>query len=214
VELKQVERIYTAYAGIYDRIFGRMLQEQRGAAIRGLQPRPGERILEVGVGTGLTLEHYPASCEVTGIDLSSGMLEKARARVGELGLDHVRLALMDAGNMTFDDDSFDTVVAAYVVTAVPDHQQLMSEMVRVCRSGGRIIMLNHFSNGNPILGAIERKISPLCEHIGFRTDLTVQHVLDGFPLEVDRHRRVKPFGIWHLVECWNRKEAIATSGSA
>lgn len=211
MELKKVERVYSAYAGFYDRFFGRMFQEQRESAIRGLKPRSGERILEVGVGTGLTLPLYPKACEVMGIDLSPGMLEKARERVREHRLEHVRLARMDAGNMSMRDNSFDTVVAAFVVTAVPDYHRLMSEIVRVCCPGGRILMLNHFANGHKLLGAIERRISPLCEHIGFRTDLSVEHVLDGFPLAVDRHRRVKPFGMWHLVECVNQKDGIVAA---
>ncbi|MFM7840292.1 MAG: class I SAM-dependent methyltransferase, partial [Nitrospira sp.] len=141
--------------------------------MRNLDVKPGERVLEVGVGTGLSLPLYPSHCRVTGIDLSGGMLDKARERTAVQGLGHVELHQMDAGNMKFTDDSFDTVVAAYVVTAVPDYRSVVAEMIRVCRAGGRIILLNHFSNGNKLIAAVEKVISPLCKHIGFRTDLAL-----------------------------------------
>lgn len=201
----KVERVYSSYAGIYDQIFGRIFEESRESAVSRLQAQPGERILEVGVGTGLLLPLYPRDCLVTGIDLSPAMLEKALARVRAHGLTHVDLMCMDAGEMQFKDDSFDTVMAAYVVTAVPDYRKVVSEMIRVCRPDGRIILLNHFTNGNRLIATIERAISPLCQHLGFRTDLSVEHVLDGTPLLVEQRERMKPLGMWHLVLCVNRK---------
>ena len=159
----------------------------------------------MGVGTGLSLPLYPSHCRVTGIDLSDGMLEKARERAAAHRLLHVDLRRMDAGKMEFGDDSFDTVVAAYVVTAVPDYRLVMAEMIRVCRSGGRIILLNHFSNGNKLIAAVEKAISPLCKHIGFRTDLSLHHVLEGTSLQVAKKEMVNPLRFWHLVECINQK---------
>ena len=153
------------------------------------------------------LEYYPKNCEIIGIDLSSGMLAKARQRQSHYHLDHVRLMLMDAGKMDFADDSFDTVMAAYVVTAVPDYRKVVNEMIRVCKPGGRIIMLNHFSNGNKLIAAVEKVISPLCKHIGFRTDLSLNTVLEGTNLHVARKEKVNPMKFWHLVECVNQKGA-------
>lgn len=212
MDLKKVERVYSNYAGFYDHIFGRIFHESRESAVRRLTPRPEERILEVGVGTGLALPLYPAHCSVVAIDLSAGMLEKAHRRIREHNLTHVRLLRMDAGEMEFPDDSFDTVMAAYVVTAVPDYRKVMTEMIRVCRPGGRIIMLNHFSNGNKLIAAVEKVISPLCKHIGFRTDLSLNTVLEGTSLFVARKEKVNPLRFWHLVECVNRKNGpIATA---
>jgi phosphatidylethanolamine/phosphatidyl-N-methylethanolamine N-methyltransferase len=207
MDLKKVERVYSNYAGVYDHIFGRIFHESRESAVRRLRPRAGERILEVGVGTGLSLPLYPSHCHVVGIDLSAGMLEKARRRISKHDLTHVRLLRMDAGAMEFPDDSFDTVMAAYVVTAVPDYRKVMTEMIRVCRPGGRIIMLNHFSNGNKLIAAVEKVISPLCKHIGFRTDLSLNTVLEGTSLFVARKEKVNPLRFWHLVECENRKSS-------
>lgn len=198
-----IERVYSTYARVYDHIFGRVFQEGREAAMARMAPRAGEKILEVGVGTGLLLPLYPKHCEIVGIDLSDKMLEEARKRAERLEMGHVELHHMDASRMTFADDSFDTVVAAYVITAVPDYRSVMQEMVRVCRPGGRIVLLNHFTNGNRLLAACEKVISPLCTHLGFRTDLSVEQVLEGAPLNVQRHSRIK--GIWYLVECRNAK---------
>jgi phosphatidylethanolamine/phosphatidyl-N-methylethanolamine N-methyltransferase len=112
---------------------------------------------------------------------------------------------MDAGAMEFSDDSFDTVVAAYVVTAVPDYRKVVSEMIRVCRPGGRIIMLNHFSNGNKVIAAVEKVISPLTKHLGWRTDLSLNTVLEGTSLQVASKKKVNPLRLWALVECVNGK---------
>ncbi|MER3423568.1 MAG: SAM-dependent methyltransferase [Nitrospiraceae bacterium] len=211
MDLQKVERVYSNYAGIYDHIFGKIFHESREAAVRQLNVKPGERILEVGVGTGLALPLYPPHCRVVAIDLSSGMLEKARKRMEAHGLTHVELLRMDAGQMEFEDDSFDTVMAAYVVTAVPDYRKVVTEMIRVCRPGGRIVMLNHFSNGNKLIAAVEKVISPLCKHIGFRTDLSLNHVLEGTSLMVARKEKVNPLRFWHLVECVNQKNAVSSS---
>lgn len=205
MDLAKIERVYTSYAKIYDRIFGKVFHEGRQSAIRNLNVQPDELILEVGIGTGLALPMYPRHCRIVGIDFSEGMLDKAKERAIEHGLDHVELHRMDAGAMEFKDDSFDTVVAAYVVTAVPDYRKVVSEMIRVCRPGGRIIMLNHFSNDNKIVAAMERVISPVTKHLGWRTDLALQAVLDGTPLHVSRKQAVNPFRLWALVECVNEK---------
>ena len=202
----QIERVYSSYAGVYDRVFGRVFQDSREVVARNLKVEPGERVLEVGVGTGLCLPLYPRDCQITAIDLSSAMLEKAAARVKELGLENVTLLRMDAGEMDFPDNTFDIVIAAYVVTAVPDHRKLMKEMIRVSRAGGRLILLNHFTQESPIIAAVEKAISPICTRIGFRTDLSVDEVIDGWPLIKERDQRVKPLGMWHIVECVNDKK--------
>src|SRR2546427_11402864 len=151
MDTAKVERVYPSYARAYDHIFGKIFHDGREHAVRLLNLSPGESVLEVGVGTGLALPCYPRTCEVVGIDLSAGMLARCRQRVRELGLAHVTLQRMDASAMEFPDDSFDAVMAAYVVTAVPDYPMVMQEMVRGCNPGGGIILSNHFTHGKPII---------------------------------------------------------------
>lgn len=217
MDLKKVERVYSAYASVYDHTFGKVFQQSRESAVRGLPIQSGDKVLEVGVGTGEALPLYPPHCEILGIDLSDGMLDHARRRVKEYDLSHVTLERMDAGAMTLPDDHFDIVMAAYVVTAVPDYRSVVNEMIRVCKPGGRIVMLNHFSNGNKVIAAVEKLISPLCKHIGFRTDLALNTVLEGTSLIVASKKKVNPLRFWHLVECVNKKteaEPVFANGFA
>ena len=214
MDLEKVERVYTSYAGVYDRIFGKVFHEGRESAIRNLNVQPDEHILEVGVGTGLALPLYPRHCKIVGIDLSEGMLEQAKVKTAKHGLSHVELHRMDAGAMDFADNSFDTVVAAYVVTAVPDYRKVVNEMIRVCRPGGRIIMLNHFSNQNRLINVVEKALSPITKHLGWRTDLSLHTVLEGTSLHVARKQHVNPLRLWALVECVNAKNGHAVKNGS
>ena len=143
----KIERVYTTYAGFYDHVFGKVFQEGRESAIRNLNVQPGETVLEVGVGTGIALPMYPSHCRIVGIDLSEGMLAKAKERAEALRLSHVQLHRMDAGAMEFADDSFDVTLSTYGAMFTPDHSGPAREMLRVTRSGGRIGMANWTPEG-------------------------------------------------------------------
>ena len=183
----------------------RSFEAGRVNAHRRLAARPPERILEVGVGTGLSLAGYPNGCRIVGIDVSDGMLRVAERQVRSRRLGNVALLRMDAQSMGFADDSFDAVVAAYVMTVIPDYRRALNEMARVCRPGGRLLILNHFTNGNRLVRAFERAVSPLCERLGWRSDLAVSDVLADAPIEVASEVRMGPLGMWHLLECVNVK---------
>src|SRR6187455_2038047 len=159
VENEFVSRVYENIAWFYDLTFGPALHPGRVDAIERMGIRPGDRVLEVGVGTGINASLYPSDCSVTGIDLSSPMLEKARERVARKGVRNVRLLQMDAANLKFADDTFDIVYAPYVIRVVPDPVAVTREMVRVCKPGGRIVILNHFLSSNSFVARIERGIS-------------------------------------------------------
>jgi phosphatidylethanolamine/phosphatidyl-N-methylethanolamine N-methyltransferase len=171
VENHFVERVYEKLASTYDLFFGPTLHPGRLVARERMGITPGDHILEVGVGTGINTSLYPPDCLITGIDLSASMLDKARERVAREGLRNVRLLEMDAAKTTFADDTFDIVYAPYLISVVPDPVKVALEMRRICRPGGKIIILNHFRSANPILSRIERAISPLTVHIGFKSDL-------------------------------------------
>ena len=199
VENDFVEGVYDKLAKVYDLIFGPTLHPGRLQAIERMAIKPGERVLEVGVGTGINLSLYPQDCEVTGIDFSSSMLEKARERVARKDIQRVRLLQMDAADLKFADNSFDIVYAPYLISVVPDPIKVAREMRRVCRPGGRIIFLNHFLSPNPILSRVERLISPLTIHIGFKADLDLPAFLAQADLQPISIEKVNVPKIWSLV---------------
>ena len=201
VENDFVTKVYEKLASVYDFTFGPVLHPGRVDAIERMGIRPGDRVLEVGVGTGINAALYPRDCSVTGVDLSSPMLEKARERVARKGVRNVRLLQMDAANLKFGDDTFDIVYAPYVISVVPDPVAVTREMCRVCRPGGRIVILNHFRSRNSLMAWIERMISPFTVHIGFKSDLDLPAFLaqaDLKPVSIDKVNFPR---IWSLVTC-------------
>ncbi len=201
VEQDFVEGVYDKLAKVYDYIFGPTLHPGRLQAIQRMGIQAGERVLEVGVGTGINLSLYPKDCAITGIDFSSSMLEKARERAARKDEvpESVRLVQMDAADLKFADDTFDIVYAPYLISVVPDPIKVAQEMRRVCRPGGRIIFLNHFLSPNLILSRLERLISPMTIHIGFKSDLDLPAFLaqtDLHPISIEKVNFPK---IWSLV---------------
>ena len=153
------------------------------------------------MGTGINASLYPRDCAVTGIDLSSSMLEKARERVARKGIWNVRLLEMDAADVKFAENTFDIVYAPYLISVVPDPVVVAREMRRVCRPGGRIVILNHFRSPNPLLASLERAISPFTVHIGFKSDLDLPAFLAQADLKPVSIEKVNVPRIWSLVTC-------------
>jgi len=201
VENDFVGRVYENISSVYDFTFGPTLHPGRVRAIQRMGIRAGDHVLEVGVGTGINASLYPRDCAVTGIDFSSSMLEKARDRVARKALANVRLLEMDAADMKFADNTFDIVYAPYVISVVPDPVTVTREMVRVCRPGGRVVILNHFLSANVVGAAVERIISPFTVHIGFKSDLDLPAFLAQAGLHPVSIEKVNIPRIWSLVTC-------------
>jgi len=178
MQLESVKAAYRRYAAIYDTVFGPVLQPGRKAVVQALGLRSGDRVLEVGVGTGLSLPLYPRDVRITGIDVSREMLEKARGRVARLRLPNIDALLeMDAEHMSFADASFDKVVAMYVVSVVERPGRLLEELHRVCRPDGEIFIVNHVRSDNRLIGAVEKALAPLSDKLGFRPDFELRDMV-------------------------------------
>jgi phosphatidylethanolamine/phosphatidyl-N-methylethanolamine N-methyltransferase len=208
MDLHDTIRTYRLFSGSYDIFFGPVFHPGRKAAVRIANDRPGQRILEVGVGTGLSLPHFRPDSRVTGIDVSAEMLDKARRRTGRMGLAHVEgLHLMDAENLEFADNSFDAVLALYVASVVPDPARFAAEMRRVCIPGGTIVVVNHFTSENPVARFMEKRLAHLARHIGFHADFPFETFQKASRLSIREVRPSNLFGYWKLLRCVNEKPA-------
>jgi phosphatidylethanolamine/phosphatidyl-N-methylethanolamine N-methyltransferase len=196
------QAVYRRLATIYDVAFGPILQSGRERAIRAIPADRDLAVLEAGIGTALTVAAYPAGCRVTGIDLSAEMLAQARRRVSKLGVaGRVNLVRADAARLPFDDGAFDAVVAPYVLSVVSDPVRVGRELGRVCRPDGRVVLLNHFGSESATGAAIDRWLSPLTSHVGFRTDLRLKPLLREAGLKPLSIQAVNVPPMWTLVLC-------------
>jgi phosphatidylethanolamine/phosphatidyl-N-methylethanolamine N-methyltransferase len=205
LEKRQVERAYELYAPVYDVIFDWIFAPGRAAAIRELALQSSDSVLEVGIGTGLNLPLYPAHCRLTGIDLSSEMLDKAIDRVTQLTMPNVTLKVMDATSLDFGDNEFDKAVATYTISAVPDPVAVLREMRRVVKPDGTIVILNHFRSERRIAGWIEDLLAPICTRLGWKSNLALRPLLADVGLAPEVVATVNLFNGWRLVSCVNRK---------
>jgi phosphatidylethanolamine/phosphatidyl-N-methylethanolamine N-methyltransferase len=199
IDAASVRHAYRRWAPVYDFTFGQVAEAGRKHAVEIINRRKG-RVLEVGVGTGLSLPCYADHITITGIDLSPDMLDKARRRVGRSRLDNVAgLYEMDAGALAFPDESFDTVVAMYVMTVVPDPERVMRELERVCAAGGEVILINHFSQEHGFRGWFERRLAPLADVIGWHAVFDLDRVLVCDDLRLAERRALRPFGLFTML---------------
>lgn len=198
-----VRRAYRIYAPLYDRLFGAVLEPGRRAMAAAVRVLGHGSVLEVGVGTGLTLAHYSAQASVTGIDLSAEMLAIARQRAERLAGRSFDLRQMDAEAMEFADGSFECVTLPYVLSVTPDPERLVAEVRRVCRKGGTILVLNHFS-GSRSWWLLERALRSVADRIGFRSDFSLAEQVLRHDWEVRSVRKVNLAGLSTLIEIRNR----------
>jgi phosphatidylethanolamine/phosphatidyl-N-methylethanolamine N-methyltransferase len=202
MELDATLRTYRHYAGWYDLVFGAIFEGGRREAVRRVNDAPHQRILEVGVGTGLSLPLYRRDARVVGIDVSPDMLAKARDRVARLGLTQVEaIEEGDAERLAFPDASFDAAMALYVASVVSDVARFGAELRRVCRPGARIIIVNHFAKAAGPVRAMEQALAPFAGKIGFHADFALEPFLRESGLTVREAKPVNLFGYWTLLDC-------------
>jgi len=201
--------LYRSLAPLYDLIFGASLAPGRRAALAALDCRPGERVLEVCVGTGMSLPLYPPQVRVTGIDASREMLARAAARAAARRLSQVEaLAQMDAGRLAFADGSFDKVALMFALSGLPDPVRAVSEIRRVCRPGGKIVIVQHFRDGSPLLRLCELLLAPTYWLMRYRADMNLERFLAAAKLDVIETRRTNLFGYATLLTCVNRAPQV------
>lgn len=199
MDADSVRHAYRRWAPVYDFTFGLIAEAGRKHAVKIINRRKG-RVLEVGVGTGLSLPCYGSHLIITGIDLSPEMLAKAQDKVERKKLDHVAaLHEMDAGALAFPDESFDTVVAMYVMTVVPEPDRVMRELERVCAAGGEVILVNHFSQDEGFRGWFERRLAPFADLIGWRPVFGLDQVLVCEDLRLAERRSLRPLGLFTML---------------
>jgi phosphatidylethanolamine/phosphatidyl-N-methylethanolamine N-methyltransferase len=202
-------RLYYELSHFYDLMFRRVFYPRIAMVIRSLDIERGARVLELGVGTGLSLDAYPAHCQVTGVDLAPDMLERAQDKVNRNGWRHITLEQGDALNLRFPDDSFDYVMAFHVVSVVPDPLRMMAEAQRLCRPGGVITIINHFRSPRPALARLMRTLDPITRALGWTT-LNLADVLDRRALHVERQWKTSPRSLFTIVVARNAKAVPAS----
>lgn len=205
MQVGEIKKIYGRYARVYDAIFKRWFYPRQKHAIQALDILPGQRVLDVGVGTGFSLPLYPKHADVIGVDLLTEMIREAQSKVYREQLRHVTLMQMDAERLAFADNVFDFVVAAFVISVVPDPVRFVSEVKRVSKPGGQIVIINHFQSENPIMAQLEKWAAPLCTKIGWHSDLRLADLVQHADLQIEHKYSLNKIDLWDVVLASNKK---------
>jgi phosphatidylethanolamine/phosphatidyl-N-methylethanolamine N-methyltransferase len=211
LDKQTVTKAYARWAPVYDLVFGAVFERGRHAAIAAAE-RIGGRVLEVGVGTGISLPNYSKNCRLCGIDISGPMLRKAEERVAELGLTNVEgLWVMDAEHLSFDENSFDVVVAQYVITTVPNPEATLDEFARVLKPGGEIVLVSRVGAEAGLRRSLEHWFQPAARKLGWRTEFSFERYARWAAqtpgMRLIERRAMPPFGHFNLIRFGKRDKA-------
>jgi phosphatidylethanolamine/phosphatidyl-N-methylethanolamine N-methyltransferase len=203
IDKRTITKAYARWAPVYDRVFGAVFERGRVAAIAAAE-KVGGRILEVGVGTGISLPSYSRANSIVAVDYSEAMLRRAHERVREHGLTNVEcVAVMDAERLGFPDNSFDVVVAQYVITAVPNPEGTLDELARVLKPGGEIILVNHIGAETGLRKAFELWFSPVARRLGWRPEFPWARIArwarENRDVRLIERRPMPPLGHFSLI---------------
>jgi phosphatidylethanolamine/phosphatidyl-N-methylethanolamine N-methyltransferase len=204
-------KLYAEFAPLYDKIFGKIFYSRLESVIEELDIPPGAKVLEVGAGTGTSFPAYPTHCQVTGIDLAPDMLARAQRKIRENGWTHLTVIEMNALDLDFPDNSFDYVMAFHVVTVVPDPVRMIAEAKRVCKPGGKIVIVNHFTSDFPLLGTLTEALDPVTRWLGWRTNLRLKPFIETADLTVERMYKLSKTSLYTVLHGTKEKNGFHPS---
>ncbi len=208
MEEHSTRKIYDIQSYFYDYIVANMIQRRQRDAVSRMGIKPGDRVLDIGIGTGLSLEVYPRDCKVVGIDISEGMLKKAHQRIKTHHLAKASLAIADAMFMPFKENSFDHIFISMVVSVVSDAACLLNHIKRIGKPGCRVVIINHFQSGFRPMAWLEKILSPFCNKLGWNSDLNLHELLQQVDMEIDFRYKVRNIDFWDIVFLRNDKPRL------
>lgn len=204
-------RLYRQLTPAYDLFFPLLVKKRIASAIKSLDLGPGDSVLEVGIGTGTSLGAYPSQCSVTGIDLNEEMLAVARRKIAERGWTNYELTPGNAETLDFPDASFDCVTAFHVVSVVSDPGRMMREIARVVKPGGKVLIINHFRSRNVWIANVIDRADPVTRHLGWRTNLECDSILNELPFELVKRYKTSPWSLFTVVKATRAMDAQTVS---
>lgn len=205
------KKIYDVHSMFYDATFGRLVKRRIERAINHMNIAETDKVLDLGIGTGVSLNYYPDKGQIIGVDLSAGMLREARKKIRERGLRRATVFQANALQLPFADDTFDHVFISHVISVVSDPYTLVKEAQRVCKPNARIVIVNHFQSTNRFIALLEKWACPLCTKLGWRSDLALQDLIHRTGVEIDYRFKLESIDLWETVVITNTKSALPTS---
>ncbi len=196
-------KIYSLYSYFYDSFFGAIFHPGLRAASELMNIQPGERVLEVGIGTGMSLSLYPDNVEVVGIDINQDMIKQAGEKKQRMGYTNVKLCITDATEMGFKDNYFDKVIASHSITVIPKPDETLKELKRVCKEDAEFFFLNYSGSDDNVVARIEKAWSPIRSRLGLGKAIDLEGLLQKANFKIDFKNRVNIFKLFQLIKCSN-----------